>query len=113
MADLNNTLESKKTNKPLMLDFCDLVATTHKDMEHKTFVDPRVINALQDAVVVQADVSDSTPEHRDLMKKLSVIGPTHRCTYDKQGQEIKQLRFSQYMPPTQFTEHLNNFFALN
>ncbi len=114
MADLNNALEeAKKANKPLMLDFYATWCTTCKDMEHKTFADPRVVKALQDAVVVQADVSDSTPEHRDLMKKLSVIGPPTVIFYDKQGQEIKQLRLVGPMPPTQFTEHLNNFFALS
>ncbi len=58
-----------------MLDFYADWCVSCKEMEHLTFVDPKVRARLKDAVLLQVDVTNNTDADKALLKRFSLFGP--------------------------------------
>jgi thiol:disulfide interchange protein DsbD len=77
-------------------------------MEHFTFSDPRVKEQLGRMLLVQADVTANTPEHKALLKRFSLFGPPGIIFFDAQGREVKDLRVIGYQNPERFLKTLES-----
>jgi len=94
--------------KPVMLDFYADWCVSCKEMEHFTFSDPRVKEQLGRMLLVQADVTANTPEHKALLKRFSLFGPPGIIFFDAQGREVKDLRVIGYQNPERFLKTLES-----
>jgi len=93
--------------KPVMLDFYADWCVSCKEMEAFTFSDPRVKARMDAMLLLQADVTANTPEHRELLKRFSLFGPPGIVFFDAEGREIQGLRVIGYQNPERFLKNLS------
>jgi thiol:disulfide interchange protein DsbD len=103
-ADLDRVLAG--AGKPVMLDFYADWCVSCKEMERLTFSDARVQAAMQGMQLLQADVTDNSPEDRALLKRFSLFGPPGIIVFDAAGKEVPQARTIGYQPPEVFLRRL-------
>ena len=78
-----------ESGKPVILDFYADWCTICKELDHKTFSDPKVREALARFVALKIDI-DAEPA---LAKRLNVIDPPYIAFFDSDGAERKSLHF--------------------
>jgi len=104
IAELEEKLKSP--GKPVMLDFYADWCVSCKEMEAFTFSDARVKPRLDAMLLLQADVTANTAEHKALLKRFSLFGPPGIIFFDAQGREIKGLRVIGYQNAERFLRTL-------
>jgi thiol:disulfide interchange protein DsbD len=105
VAELQEKL--KAPGKPVMLDFYADWCVSCKEMEAFTFSDPRVRAQLDGMLLLQADVTANSDEHRALLKRFSLFGPPGIVFFDAQGREVKGLRVIGYQNADRFLKTLS------
>jgi len=104
IAELDEKLKSP--GKPVMLDFYADWCVSCKEMEAFTFSDARVKQKMDAMLLLQADVTANTAEHKALLKRFSLFGPPGIIFFDAQGGEIKGLRVIGYQNAERFLRTL-------
>jgi len=89
--ELNKILAESK-GKKVMLDFFADWCVSCKELEHITFADAKIKEALKDYVLIQADVTDSSDDIKALSDKFGLFGPPALIFFDEEGKEIKSKR---------------------
>jgi len=93
VADVENKIDSaKKVGKPVMLDFSADWCISCKELERRTFSNPKVRAVLAKFVLLRADVTANDIADRVLQKHYKIIGPPTILFFDKKGEEIKDAR---------------------
>lgn len=100
------------SGKIVMLDFYADWCTSCKEMELFTFSDPAVQSALKNAVLLQADVTDNTPEDLALLQRFNLYGPPGIIFFNRSGQEIKPIKVIGYENAEKFLATVNRVNAL-
>lgn len=95
--------DAKAAGKPVMLDFYADWCVSCKEMEHNTFTDPRVKQALGDALLLQVDVTRNSIEDKALLKRFALIGPPAILFFTADGLENKASRVVGYKEPQAFS----------
>ena len=99
-ADLNEKLRAP--GRPVMLDFYADWCVSCKEMESFTFTDARVKAKMGGMLLLQADVTANTEEHKELLKRFSLFGPPGIIFFDARGAEIRGLRVIGYQKADKF-----------
>ncbi len=94
--------------KKVMLDFSAEWCTACKEYAEITFADPQVIAALNDFVLVQADVTANSDAEKALTKHFGLFGPPGILFFDKKGELLGDKTLIGYKPPEAFLEHLRS-----
>lgn len=102
-----DAIVDKAKGKVVMLDFYADWCVACKELEEFTFSDAGVKNRLKNAVLIQADVTDNSPEEVALLNRFKLFGPPGVIFFNKSGQEIKPLKVVGYQPPEDFIKVLN------
>jgi thiol:disulfide interchange protein DsbD len=103
-AELDHKLRS--AGRPAMLDFYADWCVSCKEMEKFTLADARVRKALDNVLLLQADVTAANAADRELLKRFSLFGPPGIIFFDAAGREIPGLRVIGYQPPERFLKTL-------
>ena len=112
VAELNNVVQTaSQQGKPVMFDFYADWCISCKEMEAFTFTDERVKALLQNAVLIQADVTANDAHDQALLKEFSLFGPPAILFYNTSGQEITRARVVGFMNADKFSEHLSLVFG--
>lgn len=90
----------------VMLDFYADWCVTCLEMEKYTFSDPAVQAQLRTVLLLKADVTQNTPETKQLLQHFKIAGPPAIVFFDKNGQELRQYRQVGFMPAAAFVAHL-------
>ena len=90
-----------------MLDFYADWCVSCKEMEHNTFSDPRVIEALDGFLVLQADVTANNAQHKALLKRFDLYGPPGIIFWDGAGERVREHWVVGYQPPDEFLTHVS------
>jgi len=98
---------AKAQNKAIMLDLYADYCTACKEFERYTFPAPEVQNALENTILLQADVTANDKADEELMEYLNIFGLPTIVFYDKQGNELKQSRVTGFMDAQRFAGHIN------
>ena len=109
LADLGKALESP--GRPVMLDFYADWCVSCKEMEAFTFSDARVRAKFDRMLLLQADVTANTDEHKALLKRFSLFGPPGIVFFDAEGREIRGLRVIGYQDAGRFLKTLDQALA--
>lgn len=104
LAELEQRLEAAR-GRPVMLDFWAEWCVSCLEMDRFTFSDPRAQARLGQVVLLRADVTANTPEHRELLRRFSLFGPPGIVFFDRAGKEVP-LRVIGYQAPEQFLRSL-------
>lgn len=76
LQELNRSLDTAAMNQQtVMLDFYADWCASCKEMEHLTFTDTQVKQALKNTILIQADVTANNSEDRALLNRFNLIGP--------------------------------------
>ena len=92
LSDLDREVAAAKAaGKPLLFDFYADWCVACKEMEKYTFPTPEVHAALEDFVLLKADVTANDAIDQALMQRLGIIGPPATLFY-VDGAERRELR---------------------
>ncbi|HET20376.1 MAG TPA: DUF255 domain-containing protein, partial [Chromatiales bacterium] len=94
--------EARAAGRPVMLDFYADWCVSCKEMEHNTFPDPAVTQAVAGALMLQADVTRNSAEDKALLKRFGLIGPPAILFFGADGEERRGSRVVGYKPPAEF-----------
>ena len=109
-TQVNNLTELQQqlnqTSKPVMLDLYADWCIECKRMEATTFRDPNVVNAMQNFVSLQIDLTENNQQHKEFLKHFGLFGPPTLLFFDANGQEYRQHRIVGMIEPSQLIQHL-------
>lgn len=110
--DLDSHLKkATDTGQWVMLDYYADWCISCKEMDYNTFSDPRVQQALNQVVLVQADVTNDTPENKELLDRFELIGPPAILFFEPGSREHRAFRVVGYKDADSFLEHLKKFLS--
>jgi thiol:disulfide interchange protein DsbD len=92
--------------RPAMLDFYADWCVSCKEMERFTFSDARVRARLENALLLQADVTANSADDKALLARFGLFGPPGMIFFDKSGHEAAY-RVVGYEPPEKFLQSLD------
>jgi thiol:disulfide interchange protein DsbD len=98
---------ARTTNKPVVIDFYADWCLPCKELDEKTFTDPRVRAELDRFVRVKADLTaanDATTKR--LTKEYAILGVPTLVFLDAHGNEIVDARLTGFEPPDAFLQRL-------
>lgn len=96
--------------KTVMVDLYADWCVACKEFEKYTFPDPRVINALNDTVWMQIDLTDTSATNTAFQEAFSILGLPTILFFDESGNELTQSRVTGFMKAPAFAEHVENTF---
>ncbi|MGF1888347.1 protein-disulfide reductase DsbD [Photobacterium profundum] len=112
--ELNSALAAAKAQgKPVMLDFYADWCVACKEFEKYTFHNASVMPELNKFVLLQADVTKSSPQDIQLLKEMNVLGLPTIDFWDKEGNPQKNARLTGFMKASPFLEHIQRQTANN
>src|SRR5699024_5903669 len=95
------------TDRPVMLDFYADWCVSCIQMEKLTYSDPEVASRMGKMQLVQADVTENSPEHRALLKRFNLFGPPGIIFFDERGGLIEDVRVVGFQHASQFARTLD------
>ena len=105
--ELQSILQKAQENKkPVLLDFYADWCISCKEMEAITFANPEIAKEMGRFVLVQADVTVNNPSSQALLKQYGLFGPPAILLFNSFSEEQKALRIIGFMPPTRFSQRL-------
>jgi thioredoxin:protein disulfide reductase len=110
IAELDGRIQAAG-GRPVMLDFYADWCVSCKEMERYTFSDTGVQARMDQMLLLQADVTVSTPDHLALLKRFRLFGPPGIIFFDRSGREIEGLRVIGFQPAKEFTAALDQALA--
>lgn len=110
LADLDAKLKNA-AGKFVMLDFYADWCASCKEYEQYTFSDPQVRQLLGKAVLLQADVTQNSPDDEAMLARFHLFGPPGIIFFDRQGHEISALNVVGYQDAQRFLVTLNGVFS--
>jgi thiol:disulfide interchange protein DsbD len=93
--------------RAVMLDFYADWCVSCKEMERFTFTDPQVKARMARMLLLQADVTESTPEADELLKHFGLFGPPGIVFFSASGRELEQVRVIGFQPAEKFVDALD------
>ena len=110
--DLDRELaKATDENRYAMLDFYADWCVSCKEMEHYTFTDPGVQTALENTLLLQADVTANDDADRALLARMGIFGPPTIIFFDRNGNEISGQRVIGFQPAERFRQHIQTIQA--
>ena len=100
---------AKESGKPVIIDFGAAWCAACKELEHKTFPDPKVAEALKNFVLLRIDCTGATPENEALQKKYKAFSLPTVAFVDKTGAFDSTKSLYAFEKPADFLERLNQF----
>jgi thiol:disulfide interchange protein DsbD len=112
-ADLDRELAAAATaGQPVMLDFYADWCVSCKEMEHYTFTDPKVKNAVTSVLLLQADVTANDAADKALLQRFGIFGPPTIVFFDTDGTERTNYRVVGFMSAEKFANHVRRAFGI-
>ncbi|SFV50341.1 Cytochrome c-type biogenesis protein DsbD, protein-disulfide reductase [hydrothermal vent metagenome] len=99
-------LLQKYRGKKIMIDFAAQWCTACKELDEKTFSDPKVQRALSDYILIRADVTKNEKQQKELSKAYGVFGPPVVIFIDKNGNIQKNKTIVGFVEPEKFLDHI-------
>lgn len=107
LKDLEAKLRlAKERQQTTMLDFTASWCTECERLEKTTFSDANVIKGLQNVQLLKVDISDDNESNREILKKFTLSLPPIVLFFDKNGNEIKNIRAVGYKDANDFLKRL-------
>ena len=107
-----DTLMKQNKGKKIMLDFYADWCTSCKELEHTTFANPDVSNALKDYILIQADLTSNGDEEKELSDHFGIFGPPAIIFFDQNGTQIEDANLIGYKDAQTFLTHIKEVESL-
>ena len=110
LTGLENAVKS--SSKPVLIDFYATWCASCNELDEITFKDETVLKKLENFTLLRVDVTKSSSDDAQIMKKFGLIGPPAILFFhagsDAQD-ELKNARLIGFYPPEKFLAHLEKF----
>jgi thiol:disulfide interchange protein DsbD len=107
VTDLNATLQQASIEgKAVMLDFYADWCIECIRMESNTFPDTKVQQALENVILIQADVTANDDLDKELLKYFGIYGPPAILFFGQDKEERIAYRLYGFVGPDVFSEHV-------
>jgi thiol:disulfide interchange protein DsbD len=104
VADLEREVAAASAaGRTVMLDFYADWCVSCKEMEHYTFTEPKVKEALANSVLLQADVTANDDLDKALLQHFGIFGPPTIAFYSVTGVEQRDLRVVGFQDAEKFS----------
>ena len=103
-----NALLAKEKGKRVLVDFSAKWCVACKELEDKTFSDPNVIQAMNQFILVRADLTANTAQEKALANHYKVFGPPAIIFFDKNAKMIPNKTIVGYITAEKFLTHLKS-----
>ncbi|RDX37866.1 protein-disulfide reductase DsbD [Kangiella sp. HD9-110m-PIT-SAG07] len=104
--------DANSQGKTVMLDFFAKWCAACYEFEEKVFTDQKVISALSNTVLLQADVTDNNANDIELMAAYDVLGLPSIMFFDAEGNELPSFRATGFEEAEQFEQRIRAAFNL-
>ena len=89
-----------RRNTPVIIDFYADWCVACKDLDEKTFADPRVVAAAEGFVALRVDSSDpAAPGPASLRRKYGIVGLPTIVFIDRAGGGVEHRTVTEFVPP--------------
>lgn len=99
-----------REDKPVMIDYYADWCYSCKEMDDTTFANPDVQHALEEFVVIRADITKNDANSEALRKKYNIFLPPRIVFLDNRGNEIKHATIAGEIGPEDMLKQLKIFF---
>ncbi|MEL7298584.1 MAG: protein-disulfide reductase DsbD [Pseudomonadota bacterium] len=107
VGDLERAIaDANQNGQAVMLDFYADWCVSCKEMEKYTFTDAGVISALDNTVLLQADVTANDDDDQALLKRFGIFGPPSIIFFGPDGVERPGFQVVGYMKADKFEPHV-------
>ena len=106
LGQLDLLLE-KYRGKKIMIDFAAQWCTACKELDEKTFSNPKVQEALKEYVLIRADVTKNKKQQKELSKEYGVFGPPVVIFIDEDGKIERSKTIVGFVEPQEFLKILS------
>ncbi len=103
LSELNKIV--KESKKPVMIDFRADWCISCKELEEKTFKNPKVRKLMNNFNLLQIDVTENSMEDKKFLKRFNVFGPP-AIIFFQNGNELKSLKVVGYKNSQEFASIL-------
>lgn len=104
--------DANAQGKTVMLDFFAEWCASCYEFEELVFTDPKVIAALDNTVLLQADVTANDPQDVELMNAFKILGLPSILFFDLEGNELTQYRANGFEKAEVFKRRIDAAFGL-
>ena len=101
--------QASQQNKPVMVDTYADWCISCKELEAFTFTDAGVQAALDDFILLKADVTANDELDQQLLKKFGIFGPPALLFFDPSGNEQRNFRIVGFIEAASFERHVQQF----
>jgi len=106
LAALENAIDQADAqNQPVFVHFTAEWCISCKQLERVVYPTPTVAQALNNYVLIKADVTQTNARSRELLEHFGLFGPPSLLFFN-QGEEVTEARIQGEVDATQLTEHL-------
>ncbi|MDD9863788.1 MAG: protein-disulfide reductase DsbD [Gammaproteobacteria bacterium] len=112
VAELDSSLQAAaRQGRAVMLDFRADWCVVCRQLERETFTDPRVRDALRQAVLLQVDVTAYDEADRLLLEKFGLLGPPALLFFGDDARERDSYRIYTFLGAEEFVLHVRQALA--
>ena len=96
----------RQASRPVILDFYADWCVSCKEMERDTFTDAAVLQRMNGALLLRADVTANSAQDRALLRRFHLFGPPAMIFFDRSGKELDAARLVGFQSSDKFTQTL-------
>ncbi len=100
--------QAAKEGKPVVVDIGKENCAACTELEHITFPDPRVRQAMKRFKFLQIDITKNTPQEQAILKHYKLFGAPNILIFDAKGRPLPEKFLVGFVPPEAFAKHLES-----
>ncbi len=100
--------QAAKEGMPVVVDIGKENCAACTELEHITFPDPKVRQAMKRFKFLQIDITQNTPEEQAILKHYKLFGAPNILIFDAKGRPLPEKFLVGFVPPEAFVKHLDS-----
>ena len=100
--------EIASANKPVIVDIGKKNCAACSELEHQTFVNKDVRDAMKRFKFIQIDITDNTKDEQEILKHYGLFGAPNILIFDSKGKPLPDKFLTGFIKPQDFVKHIDS-----